>query len=503
MKKLILLLAAGGFAVHAGAQDNTSMMLNALTKAPHGAQALTNQEMDAMHSFSQRFHQNAPAKKGTAVITDWYDMWNQNFTTGTSNGYYFVIFPDSNLYDNTATTPYYTPWHGLGMSFDPTDSSYFSTSHDPYLSTPVSSSISPGQNYTVDSFFAPVRYMRNDPNAALVDSLIIELVTTQSTNATGAGGLDSGAYNLQFSTPSASFYPATYDMTPRFGTIRYNPGLPSQPAPYNAAPYINDCYFDSVFTRKQRFAFALTAASVADTLSNGMLDLYKLKHGSGGGGAGLDITPMAINNSKRERIVSYVSFKYDATVPRPLGSTVGATNWIKLFAGEPAGVSTWWRQSSSGPGYAGSYQSGLVVTDQIRYNDTGFAYPAKIHDILIPAYGYSGVPGFTVTEQSFHISFTPIPSLAVAEVKQGITDVSAYPNPANNMLNIDFSLAQNASVTVSLTNMVGQVVATKNMGNVNSGKAIFSTTELSSGVYFYTVLTNSGERTTGRVVVAH
>ncbi len=83
-----------------------------------------------------------------------------------------------------------------------------------------------------------------------------------------------------------------------------------------------------------------------------------------------------------------------------------------------------------------------------------------------------------------------------------ITSVNAFPNPANNQLNIPFSLGGSTDVTVTLTNMIGQVVATQSMTNVSEGTAVFNTVSLPQGVYTYT-LNASGGRTTGSVVIAH
>lgn len=498
MKKLLLLFAfAGCFTAHSDAQVKTGMMFNQTVASPAGGQPLSVTEMEKINSSFpiNRFPRHV-AKRGTTVVTDWYDMWNSNYTSGSSIGYYFAIASDSNVVNTGSSGPYNIWTMGMGMSFDPTDSAYWSLTSDPYLSVPVSAGMSPGQTYTVDSFFASVQYMRNNPTTTVVDSLILEFAVTQSTNASTTS--DSGAYNLQYTTPSASFYPISYDETPRFGTIRYNSGCGMKPAPYNAAPYINDCYFDSVFVTKLRYAFALNSTTVADTDANGLLDLYKLKNGSAG--AGMDITPLTID-SKHQRVVSFISFK--SGVPYTLGTPVASANWIKLFAGEPTGASSWWRQSSSGPSYSGSYQDGLMTTTENRYSDTAFTYPHNKHDVLIPSYAYNSVPGMDVTEQAFHISWTPIPSLAVTNINQTITDVTAYPNPSSSVLNISFTLSQCTNLSVSLINIMGQVVATQRIENTGTGKTTFNTASLPAGVYHYAFKADNGETKTGRVVISH
>jgi len=64
---------------------------------------------------------------------------------------------------------------------------------------------------------------------------------------------------------------------------------------------------------------------------------------------------------------------------------------------------------------------------------------------------------------------------------------------------------QNVNATVSITNAVGQVIATKEVANViakQNNIVTFSTADLSAGLYFYTVEAK-GQRTTNRFVVTH
>ena len=80
--------------------------------------------------------------------------------------------------------------------------------------------------------------------------------------------------------------------------------------------------------------------------------------------------------------------------------------------------------------------------------------------------------------------------------------INAIPNPATDELNIEFNLTQESDVSVTLTNMIGQVVAIQKLNNTNKGKAVFNTLNFPDGIYLYT-LSSNGEQTTGRVVIAH
>lgn len=80
----------------------------------------------------------------------------------------------------------------------------------------------------------------------------------------------------------------------------------------------------------------------------------------------------------------------------------------------------------------------------------------------------------------------------------------AFPNPANTEVSVPFTLNTDGAVTVTLTNVIGQTIATQTINAANgvASKATFATGKLADGVYIYTVKVN-GQQTTGRVVVAH
>jgi len=81
-------------------------------------------------------------------------------------------------------------------------------------------------------------------------------------------------------------------------------------------------------------------------------------------------------------------------------------------------------------------------------------------------------------------------------------NVVVSPNPASDVIAISFNTGMVANTVVTLTNSIGQVVATMDMGNVANGKANINVAKLANGTYFYTV-NAGGSRATGHVVVAH
>ncbi|HXS35791.1 MAG TPA: T9SS type A sorting domain-containing protein, partial [Flavipsychrobacter sp.] len=91
---------------------------------------------------------------------------------------------------------------------------------------------------------------------------------------------------------------------------------------------------------------------------------------------------------------------------------------------------------------------------------------------------------------------------AVKNLYNTVSSVIAYPSPANDVVYIPFTLNYNAQVSVTLTNTIGQMVRTQNMGNISAGKAVFYTSDLPSGTYIYS-LKADGQTITGKISIAH
>jgi len=64
-----------------------------------------------------------------------------------------------------------------------------------------------------------------------------------------------------------------------------------------------------------------------------------------------------------------------------------------------------------------------------------------------------------------------------------------YPNPFNPTTNIHFSIPKEGDVSLKVFNALGQIVGTYIDGNIKAGtyNAEIDGTNLSSGVYFYTL----------------
>ena len=488
MKNLLLLLFASLAFYSSIAQESQKK-----NSRPLGQRVKTQAHPTDKQYHNARIDRSRSAQRTTAdtvyAYGGWFDYWGQN-TDFSVSGYYFDVYPDSNLIDPatiSATNDGYVFTHGLGMSFDPTDNGYYDGANGigcpPIVQTTDSSTI-----YAVDSFLCIGKYIRNDPSSGNVDSIIVDLIATSAT----------GTY-LRTYPANVNYTVITSDSTPRVALANY------MPCNYAVHPGLaNDCW-DSisstyVSSTMQRYAFPLTAASVNDTDADGFNEIFfPLGH--------------YLWVDSGQKVVAYVHFK--SQVNYPLGTSTADANYFRLFSGDPGGTTVWPQQppSNHATGYKGSFQTGIISLNPPDYGSSGYGAhnllysPMSLFDPAAPGGPY----GFEVPWMSFHVLWEPFGSdssggcdrraLNVKDVKN-VTEVSAYPNPATDAVEISFNLPGASNVSVTLTNMVGQVVATQRMYGAGSGKANFNTSDLSDGVYVYMVCAD-GVRITGRVVIAH
>lgn len=139
------------------------------------------------------------------------------------------------------------------------------------------------------------------------------------------------------------------------------------------------------------------------------------------------------------------------------------------------------------------------MSNLMRSGDTGSYYPA----VFLEGYGNIAY------RPEFHsigmYTYCPNCPLSVKNVSTPFTNITAYPNPAADEVNISFATNSDEDVVVTITDLPGRVMSRKEMraAQANSKmQATFSTKELTGGIYFYTVEAN-GRKSTGRFVVNH
>lgn len=82
-----------------------------------------------------------------------------------------------------------------------------------------------------------------------------------------------------------------------------------------------------------------------------------------------------------------------------------------------------------------------------------------------------------------------------------LTQLSIYPNPTHDKLNIHFSLNNEDEVTIYIADMLGRKVSDNYQKNTSSDKIELNTDYLDSGNYMVVISTKSGMRKTEKIVV--
>lgn len=73
-------------------------------------------------------------------------------------------------------------------------------------------------------------------------------------------------------------------------------------------------------------------------------------------------------------------------------------------------------------------------------------------------------------------------------------DIIVYPNPSNNGFTIDYSLSSTDNVSITITNVIGEKILSKNIGTKKPGKHTYSLENgtLPSGTYICHLRTKNG-----------
>lgn len=494
MKKSILLLSAGLLVagISHGQQASRSVLFH--NGSAGNAQssenvALANSQVGRT-VFTQGttvdFSTPAPTKNVGAKTTTggsrWYDYVNDILpltSTAISNTGLDIWWDTSSIMGYTGGTTIYSgnTFVGVGLGFNPTytqwnDITLFAGEY----------AITPTDNYTIDSVVVAGWYNRNPAKTLVKDTLILQFVVG---DGTATSNLGTGSFSAGSTTATH------YGLAGALSFLRM--------------------YHDSINNR----AGGISGTTVTTLTTH----TYKIILGSGD-----------TNNSNALMGTQY---------PRPGGTDPIIS--VPVLAGQYASMSVTFRSGDN------TYPA-WPAHDTCRYSDgttvTGYKYGCYRSDIIFAATSSGGTtaawpyydvndkvsgyfrkngaggwggeyipnwPWYTTTTGdasslqypfiAYHTQCSTCnlisPILGVNSVTD-LSKVSVSPNPATDVLNISFKLAQGANAKVTLTNMVGQVVATQNS---TSGNVIMNTTALPAGIYVYTVDAN-GSHATGRVVVA-
>ncbi len=128
------------------------------------------------------------------------------------------------------------------------------------------------------------------------------------------------------------------------------------------------------------------------------------------------------------------------------------------------------------------YQKTFTYTVSASY--TGI--PAVLSDLDITAF-ISEDGGKNI----INVAKVPITTSAtgVNEVKELVNNVNVFPNPALSVANVNFNIVESNNVSVTLSNLVGQIVFTANLGHLKAGAHTYplDASKINSGLYLISV----------------
>ncbi len=81
--------------------------------------------------------------------------------------------------------------------------------------------------------------------------------------------------------------------------------------------------------------------------------------------------------------------------------------------------------------------------------------------------------------------------------------MTIFPNPAKDFTTLYFSLNNSTELTLTVTNIVGQIVETKNFGVLQAGdhSLKYEVSNLKAGIYFFTVTDSNSRFVRKKIVV--
>jgi hypothetical protein len=326
--------------------------------------------------------------------------------------------------------------------------------------------------FVVDSIAFSAAYVENTSRTS-VDTIRVSFVYGSGASGTNITGTNSiigaaGTTLSPYGSPGGIVINHRMLFDPITSTAKQNTGTPTPPVVYSYDIIINNG--------------ATPPSWTADTASNG---LYVKK------------VPCGISVPAGNLIAATVSHLSGDVVPM----------WDTVFKGSPAVPPVKYNMIRPTMCIRGTNAAPLFPTYLAADKNNGAFVDKLTTNQYVPQWFWSsGTSAASVQypDISFRISCPTcgLVTLGVGVVNSSEVVAKVYPNPANNELNVAFDVVSSSNVTVTLTNMVGQVVATENMGNVAKGTATFSTSSLPAGAYIYSINAD-GKRKTGRVAIAH
>lgn len=450
MRKLTLLLMSGvlaGTVSNAQVAENRSLVITPVKKSelPVGKKAET---------WEQRQAKYESTAKGTAPNKRTYNLVDHNFNT----------YPT--IVDN-ASAPYmwfakYAQAIYSGPVLDTVDLPTAGTVIFPQFSEWNDVNTYSGEMeltvnnaYVLDSITLYGFYGRNASKPAVVDTLIV--------SATYGNGGTSNISTRYYANPGDTTF---------FGTMYWD-------STKNHAVAENWTNTNVVIKK-----FPLTAASVNDTNAQGW-NVFKIAVGLNVPAGNMMGATFAFKTGDTY-IPGDTTFAGSATPDRPFKYGMFRPRFFEIIDGAFPPYSSNVRNWNTG--LTKHYVNSGSNLYNAMYGYTAAAYSLELADI------------------DFIVSCPTCKELSPNSINDVnlVKGLKASPNPATNEIKVQFTASESGKGSLIVTNSVGQQVSAQPLNNIQANVAnsvMVNTSNLPSGIYFYTVEIN-GSRSTDRFVVA-
>jgi Secretion system C-terminal sorting domain len=491
MKKTLLLLAAGLMAGIANAQ---------MTLSGSAAGAVNNpvrQPQELQAGEQKQAFWNGPANPGAKTtlaggrwydyVTQWLQPYEINVVTGQDINYYSPnIWNDTTAlfgYTGTTTPYYFNNLLSIGMGLDPFWNDWNCTGTSCVTDFTGAMAITAADAYTIDSVFVPGWYTRNSATPAkiaVVDTLIFAFVK-------GNGGVSTDLpHNTLTGVVVPMYCPSctAIDFSDLYHDVANNRAAANGGTPVTT-------YYKFLLKNTDTCVNAYKAAYFPRTPADGTIGFavpagnymamtVTFKSGDTGyhprGGPG-----DTVRYSDGTTVTGYKYNVFQAQAFYVATSTTSTTPLWAPYDATNVGCAYWGFEGRGWPDpFQKYYPNWDIISTLTPLAPASAQYP----------------------HLAFHAACPTCPALPISlntKVVNPVSGVTVFPNPANNELNIIYATVSGTTVNATLTNILGEVVATQSS---SSNKVLFNIGSLPNGMYVYSLEAN-GLRTTGRVSVTH
>lgn len=194
------------------------------------------------------------------------------------------------------------------------------------------------------------------------------------------------------------------------------------------------------------------------------------------------------------------------TAPYPmntvdLGIDIPSGNYEMSFIGSTFVIQVVSLGSGSDVGYTNASYSSVGVAEVVGCNrPSGTNYPQALQNTHVGAYNWVFVAGGAGACGRASVDVTANCGITTAVNELQSNSIAVYPNPANEMFNIDLSAVNSKQHLVELYNSFGQLVVAEKINSTTGNVSQFDTGKLEDGLYFVKVVSNGNVYTTSVVI---